>query len=592
MHVIRTGSNYIGSVLFALICHSTLFAGSPAGLLNNNFKSVDSALSVFTRSVRPSKSDSATIGRSLASLLRQNPGLSAVALADTRGDIVAFAGYEARNNELLQNVSRRDWYAVPRKTRQPYYGPLTEINHRFYCLWSRPVLAPSALGLTACEGVFLAYVNVAECFKNFSRGNRCPYEMAHNNAVFYHTDNWQESLPFAEEQFSLKGGVDFTLRYTTAMLKDTVRTDSLASKVGATTIGTIAALPDSIPIAPEPQRTHGAMVVGIVIGIIGLAAAGVFFMIRRKRVNAGARKETNAGSGNTEEEKDAVDDERLRLELKEKVRAELREEIRRQMVTTENAALREEARGKLLEEHVERLRKEVGGNLEMEALQALTRTVHSEVRDEHAAQLRERALKELDERVRREVAVRERSMLVANARESLKAEIEKELRETEWTVLRREARAIALADLCKEPDAVAPDDSGTVVRFPDSGSTPGTVREAVESIRAALRTIDESEALSSLAKTVDLLKSSQRESPYFNLNAAQTSSMVEYLVGVSGRLQGYVTDVKAGIGCLYRSVERLLREKEPPAPDEAGPPEQEQFETVAAETTETLVKSE
>jgi hypothetical protein len=282
-------------------------------------------------------------------------------------------------------------------------------------------------------------------------------------------------------------------------------------------------------------------------------------------------------------------------ELREKVRTDLLEEIRRQLVTSENAALREEARGKLLEELSERLRKEVGGQLEMEALQDLTRAVHGEVRAEHAKQLKERALKDLDERIRQEVAIRERAMLFANARASLKETIEKEIREEEGDALRNEIRAAIMAAIRSELGE----------SIPDAHSSPGRVdallpegpreviHEVLRDVRGAMRKIDESESLQSLAKTVDLLKSSQRDSPYFNLNAAQTSSMIEYLDNVSGRMQGYVTEVKSGIGRLYRSIERLLREQQEGTAG-AVPIEKERLETdtIKTEEPEIVVGSE
>ena len=622
MQVKSTYRNFIAGLVCALLCPAALFAGSPASLLINQFTGIDSVLAVFVRTVRPSKCDSAALSHALENLLHQHAGLSAVALADVRGNVIGFSGYEARSEALSQKVSGREWYRISKKTQQPYYGPLTEAGRRFYCLWSRPVLAPAALGMTACEGVFVAYVNVAECFKDFSRVYRRPFEIGRDTAVFFHTDDWQAGLPFEQEPLGLQGGLEFTLRYTDRPLPDQAAADSPAQakdSAAATSIQPAAVSPETqgttgtAPAGPAetagPVHRSMAWIYFLIAGILVLGV-GPAYAVRRERERRKAREEESARAMIIEEEKDIVrknvksdmyqeirsrigkpevarieqeikagmygeirktmmenDGESLRrelqTELREKVRAELLEEIRRQLLTTENAALREDARGKLLEELSQRLREEVGGQLEMEALQALTRTIHSEVRAEHAKPLRERAMKDLDERIRQEVAIRERSLLLANARASLKETIEKEVVEMEGSALRKEARTAILNDIRKKLDDAPLSENpagGRILTLPpEGGPAEETVREVLSDVRGALQKIDESEALLSLVKTVDLLKSSQQGSPYFNLNAAQTSSMIEYLESISDRLQRYVAEAKNGLGRLHRSVERVLR---------------------------------
>ena len=646
MQVKNTYRDFIAGLIGVLVCHAVLFAGSPADLLINQFRDVDSALAEAGRVVRPSKCDSAALARALETLLHQHDGLSAVALADGRGRVIAFSGYEAGSEALSQNVSRQVWYKIPRKTLRPYYGPLTENGRRFHLVWSRPVLAPSALGFRACEGVLIAYVNIAGCFKDFSRVYRRPFEIGRDTAVFYHTDNWQGGVPFEEEPFSIMGDVELTLRYTDAPLPEAAAADSQAlakDSAAAVSVQPAAETPgpqkelESQPVeSPRTSRASMLLTILLIIGTICLTS-GVTCLIMRKKKKNENRADEIARAGIIEEEKDAVrksvrsdmyheirsrvgksevmrieqeiregmyreieksmmagDGECLRQELKEKARAELLEEIRRRFITTENAVLREEARAKLLEELSQRLRKEVGGQLEMEALQALTRTMHSEVRAEHAKPLRERAMKDLDERIRQEVAIRERTMLLANARASLKESLEKEIQEKDGCALRMEARAELLAGIRKELKDASLDENPAAGPRPERESAREVLRAVLMDIHAALRKIDDSESLSSLAKTVDLLKSSQRDSPYFNLNAAQTSSMVEYLESVSCRLQGYIAEVKNGLGRLYGNVERLLRGTSHEAAGDAAPLKKGPSGTAAEKMpeTETLVESE
>jgi hypothetical protein len=561
-------------------------SGSPTALLINRFRDLDSSVALAMPRIHRCQNDSVMAKSVLNDLLRQNFGLYAAALVDAHGRVLVIASYDMPEKEIAGTMARSDWFTTPRSTLKPFYGPLVRVNGRFCLVWSRPLIARNSLGFRSCSKVLVSSVNVAECLKEFSKVYRRPCEVLHKGAAFYHTDDWRGDAAYDEEPFELMGGLEFALRYIDQPLTDSSETDTaVAASVDSARLTAAVEESAGVSIDTAPTVDKSELPVIPVLLAVLFIAGGAVYVVRQKRKPSPA--DNCEDPPVTDGDKEAVRsrvlsdlyrdiraqiektarprmEEELRAEMRreaaaavrtegmdvlregirrdiiEKVKADFREEVRRQVADTEKASVREEARMALLAEEQQRLRTEVGPQLEVEALQLLTRAVHAEVRAAHEKKIIEKALRELEARIRQEVDIRERSIILSQVRESLKEEIRQSVRQREGEIMRREARAA----IAQEPGS----DAETVPE-PVEPATPLIDEATVEAqaARAArlLRTLEKSDVLSSFEKTVSLLREQRQESRYFNMNAAQTGSMIDYLEQLSGRLRIYFNEILA-----------------------------------------------
>jgi|GEM_PF-4179607 hypothetical protein len=194
--------------------------------------------------------------------------------------------------------------------------------------------------------------------------------------------------------------------------------------------------------------------------------------------------------GDLREEISGTQREKIRADLLEKVRGEERARIE----SEERAAIAEAERGRLLSEEAPSLREEIRRKIRNEELDGIRESVKSEIYLETVQTIRKNIEEKYASAVREQLAGLKKG-LGKKARADLKSGIEEEY------------------------------------------------RGLAESLEGLLAFLAENDSLKSLGQTVTLLAEEKKKYKYFNLNAAQTESLLDYLRRVYARFGIYLDAV-------------------------------------------------
>lgn len=144
-------------------------------------------------------------------LITQYPEIVLVLRTDAKGIVVNNIERQGKAEGLHANVSDSVWYASPKKSMEPWFGPLVKENRRSYLLWSVPLAAHTPLGGDRFVGVVAIKIDVFGCFKDLAAQAKGPFEILLNGKSFYYL-SWTDSIPFDETDVTIPGNVFLGVR--------------------------------------------------------------------------------------------------------------------------------------------------------------------------------------------------------------------------------------------------------------------------------------------------------------------------------------------------------------------------------------------
>ena len=241
----------------------------------------------------------------------------------------------------------------------------------------------------------------------------------------------------------------------------------------------------------------------------------------------------------------------------ERVRLEIREKLKRQIMEEEHevmaAGVRDEITRRIRDEISQKERKAIHDRLLLEVtdeqrtriatqeLQQVIETERRRIAEQEAPALREQVRAQLREEEMGAMHTRVKSELYA---ETIKA-VQENLEEKYKNILEQK-----MADFQVRLDKQ--------VRTDIQAALQSEYRDLIEHVEHLSGSLTKVDALDSLTQTITLLTDEKRKYKYFNLNSAQTESLLEYLKRVHGRFNIFLDKVDEAVREMELKINSVL----------------------------------
>jgi hypothetical protein len=182
-----------------------------AEYLQKQFTEIDSALSRIPGLPEARMKEVEPVNGLFRKLLARYPEVASIVRTNSKGVVVNDVERQGKADALHSNCSDSAWYAVPKKTSAPWYGPLVKENRRPYLAWSRPLSVRMPIGSERFGGVVTFKIDMFACFKDFAAHANGPFEILLNKKSFYYL-SWTDNIPFEESDVTLPGKIVLGLR--------------------------------------------------------------------------------------------------------------------------------------------------------------------------------------------------------------------------------------------------------------------------------------------------------------------------------------------------------------------------------------------
>jgi hypothetical protein len=571
-------SRCIWVMALMLTCRLVLGQTPAVGLLEQQFKRADSAVSILLECPETRMKEIAPVEDLFREWLAKRPEFVTVLRTNSKGLIVNIMSRGDSAYGKNTDVSSKEWYGGPQESRRPYYGPVIQENRKSFLFWSKPILVRNSLGMSRFGGVIAAKVNLPVCFKLFAARFQEPFQILLKGKEFYYL-SWDEHARYEEKTVRIPGVAGLTVRFIEkkeipqAMpthFDSTAASKIIANKTiekkdasaGAVT-GIVSASSLSVRNGTPTEKRAAALKTGSAHNVmkknIGQGLAGTIVIVavfimglsmsrglkKKKTLKEETPADSAAGSGLAKELDDAIrksldnePQENILTQEAETVRVRLREEmnakIRQELVEQEYGVLKDNRRDELKKRiHDEIIEKELPG-IRDDILRRVSEEEHSRIneqerpgiieaernrlrerespglREEIRAKLREEEIEAVHERVKTEIYAETVQALKAGLEEKYRDAVEKKLEEFTSGLEKR-------------------------LRAEIKGRIKSEYRNLMERIEQLSHDMGNVEALDSLSQTITLLLDEKKKYKYFNLNTAQTESLLEYLKRVRDR---------------------------------------------------------
>ena len=228
--------------------------------------------------------------------------------------------------------------------------------------------------------------------------------------------------------------------------------------------------------------------------------------------------------------------------IRKGILAEIRAGVRDELLATERVRIRAE--------QLEKLERELSG----EIVAAEKEKIRSALLDKVAREERER----VESEDRPAILEAERSRLLAEESPALREELRRKIRSQEMEAIRESVKSEIYLETVQAIRNGLEEKYASAVKDQLAGMKQGLGKKArtdlksglehdyvglTEGVEHLLGFLADSEALKSLGQTVTLLSEEKKKYKYFNLNAVQTESLLDYLKRVHARFSIYLDDV-------------------------------------------------
>ena len=549
--------NVMMSAPFRCICGMALLltcrivrGQNGAALLEQQFKRVDSALSVLLDRPETRMKEIAPVENLFREALANRPEFVTILRTNSKGQIVNVA---ARDDSMFvknTDVSNKEWYRSPQESKRPYYGPVIQENRRSFLFWSKPILVRNSMGMPRFGGVIAAKVNLPVCFKLFAARFQGPFQILLRGKEFYYL-SWDEHASYEEKPVHIPGTSGLTCRFVS---NKTNETKSAISGAEPGPMNPVHSIQSKTPSPLKAASVPVALKKNIGPGLAGAAMIVAVFItgtiiVRRRRNRKIPVEKTSAGNVSPQSLAKELDDairhslhddspEKIRTqEMEEIVRVDLMREIKKEVAENEADILRNNERAEIKED----IRMELQKN-EAKAIRAVV--------EKEMPLMVESYRKELSKEIRQKISDAFSTQIEKNEREELREDIRAALREEELEAMHASVKTEIYAETVRAIKAGLEEEyQGVVdkkleeyreavekqVRGEIKGRIKSEYQGLVEHIERLSQTIGNVETLDSLSQTITLLHDEKKKYKYFNLNAAQTESLLEYLKRVQNR---------------------------------------------------------
>jgi hypothetical protein len=579
-----------------LICRFVQGQTAPIGLLEQQFKRADSVLSHLLDRPETRMKEVAPVENLFREALAERPEFMTVLRTNSKGQIVNIVTRE--DSALVKNadVSGKEWYSAPQESKGPYYGPPVHESRGSFLFWSKPVLVRNSLGMSRFGGVIAAKISLQVCCKLFAARFQKPFQILLKGKEFYYL-SWNEHAPYEEKIVHIPGVGGLTCRFvlkkqppdtmpahddgahalkTIAPKAPEIKDTSAGTETGSMNV---SALSDWNNTTAEPLKktsAHAGTIKNIVPGLAGTVMIVAVFITglilsRNRKNRKNLSGETSAAMvsprGLAKELDDAIrqslDNEAQQIdrtpEMEEKARADqtiravasqaLREEIAQK--------LRHGEYEKIMQEEKDTMRTHIAekemGPIKVRLLEELTEQIRAQVREETESvreRLREEERTRINDQERPGIIEAERNRLREQEGPGLRQEIREGLREEEIEAMHARVKTEIYTETVQALNAGLEEKykgalerkleeyKGEVekrVRGEIKGRIKSEYHGLIEHIEGLSHSLDNVEALDSLSQTITLLHDEKKKYKYFNLNTAQTESLLEYLKRVQNR---------------------------------------------------------
>jgi hypothetical protein len=144
-------------------------------------------------------------------VLAAHPEIASVMRTNSKGIVVNSVIRAGGGNEAYADVSRLEWYTVPKTTMHPYYSMLRKENRRSYLVWSRPLSISMTIGGSRFGGVVAVSLDLTACFNQSAAAMRGPFQILLDGKSFYYL-SWNEGQAFDESPLVVPGNTHFSLK--------------------------------------------------------------------------------------------------------------------------------------------------------------------------------------------------------------------------------------------------------------------------------------------------------------------------------------------------------------------------------------------
>jgi hypothetical protein len=473
-------------VMALLLTFRLVMGQTPVGLLEQQFKRADSALSNLLERPETRMKEIAPVEDLFGEALSDWAEFTTVLRTNSKGQIVNIATRDDSAFVKNADVSNKDWYSEPQESKRPYYGPIVYENQRSYLFWSKPILVRNSLGLPRFGGVIAAKISLPVCFKLFAARFQGPFQIVLKGKEFYYL-SWDERAPYEEKTVHVPGVSGLTCRFVSKKQSP----DSMsASSASAAAPKVIAAKGTEIhdmaitaknrmvnapvvdnrnnitaaPLKKTPAQAgmNKITVPGLVgtIAILALFITGLFVSRARKnrvgktppaiespkelddaiRQSLDNELQQNIPMPEMEEKARADLTQELKKEVFEKeadiiknnVRAEIRENIRSEIRTNEALAMRAVVEQELTDSWREEIKTQQYEVVRERELENIKKIVQEKLLEKEMPLLVETYRKELSKEIRQKIVGAFSGQIEESARQALREEITQKLRESEY----------------------------------------------------------------------------------------------------------------------------------------------------------------
>jgi hypothetical protein len=251
-------------------------------------------------------------------------------------------------------------------------------------------------------------------------------------------------------------------------------------------------------------------------------------------------------------------------------RAEAVENLRSEIKRTLEECGREELLSEVRREAAKEIRKEMEQELRVTLRDELTALVRKQLDEQERNSIYKNELEILTGVIRRQIVENEMPGLIAEHRRRLDGEMREKVAESLTEKYQEQARAALQKEIAEK---VLKEDAGRITTEETNAFRESVQRRLAEKARADVKTgigeeyrrlmdtmerlsgtLASSDALDSLGQTITLLSEEKKKYKYFNLNTAQTESLLDYLKRVHSRFNIYLDQVDQNIRELMLSL--------------------------------------
>jgi hypothetical protein len=263
----------------------------------------------------------------------------------------------------------------------------------------------------------------------------------------------------------------------------------------------------------------------------------------------------------------------VRDQLIEEIRAKLAEcegEVIRQQLRKE---LTDSIRGEITDRETEQIKRQEREALRQELLASVSHRERARIQEEILSALTEEERRRVREENREEIIAEEKNRLIAEESEALRQQLRQQIIKEELQNVTNEVKAqiysetvqaikdnleahykTAVTEKIAEVKKTLQKKSKSDIR----GSLKVEYQACLDHIEQLSRFLTNIEALQSLTQTVTLLSEEKKKYKYFNLNTAQTESLIDYLKRTANRFNIYFDKVDESVRELMLKVGSIM----------------------------------